>query len=242
MVPCTREATLVHFIDNLGGNLGSFDRIEKALAEGARWSDFDRGLATAAYFGGARAGRLGCATAITLGRCGQAGPSPPRARGALALRRSCASTSRAAQAPADARLFGANKTVRGALAMSGGTLAATLALHRVRAYRERLPASCAPPGRCATAPCSARRSCSASCPTAPSSGGWGSRPGERAASPRTPLAIHDQADFVLVAWPLLAPALAHVGARAGEAFAVVAGVHLAVNLVGYALGARTAAI
>jgi 3'-5' exoribonuclease len=51
VVPCTREATLVHFIDNLGGNLGSFDRIEKALAEGASWSDFDRGLSTAAYFG-----------------------------------------------------------------------------------------------------------------------------------------------------------------------------------------------
>jgi 3'-5' exoribonuclease len=52
VVPCTREATLVHFLDNLGGNLGSFDRIEKALAEGASWSDFDRGIATAAYFGG----------------------------------------------------------------------------------------------------------------------------------------------------------------------------------------------
>jgi 3'-5' exoribonuclease len=51
VVPCTREATLVHFIDNLGGNLGSFDRIEKALADGATWSDFDRGLSTAAYFG-----------------------------------------------------------------------------------------------------------------------------------------------------------------------------------------------
>jgi 3'-5' exoribonuclease len=52
VVPCTREATLVHFIDNLGGNLGSFDRIEKSLAEGVSWSDFDRGLATSAYFGG----------------------------------------------------------------------------------------------------------------------------------------------------------------------------------------------
>jgi 3'-5' exoribonuclease len=50
VVPCTREATLVHFIDNLGGNLGSFDRIEKALADGARWSDFDRGLSTSAFF------------------------------------------------------------------------------------------------------------------------------------------------------------------------------------------------
>ena len=34
VVPCTREATLVHLIDNLGGNLGSFDRIEKSLADG----------------------------------------------------------------------------------------------------------------------------------------------------------------------------------------------------------------
>jgi 3'-5' exoribonuclease len=50
VVPCTREATLVHFIDNLGGNLGSFDRIEKALAEGVNWSDFDRGISTSAFF------------------------------------------------------------------------------------------------------------------------------------------------------------------------------------------------
>ena len=35
--------------------------------------------------------------------------------------------------PLHERLFGANKTWRGALVMSGGTLAATLALHRVPA-------------------------------------------------------------------------------------------------------------
>jgi 3'-5' exoribonuclease len=50
VLPCTREATLVHMIDNLGGRLGSFDRIEKTLADGERWSDFDRALAAAAYF------------------------------------------------------------------------------------------------------------------------------------------------------------------------------------------------
>jgi 3'-5' exoribonuclease len=50
VVPCTREATLVHMIDNLGGTLGSFDRIEKALAEGERWSGFDRGISSSAYF------------------------------------------------------------------------------------------------------------------------------------------------------------------------------------------------
>jgi 3'-5' exoribonuclease len=50
VVPCTREATLVHFIDNLGGRLGSFDRLEKALPAGERWSTFDRALGGTAYF------------------------------------------------------------------------------------------------------------------------------------------------------------------------------------------------
>jgi 3'-5' exoribonuclease len=50
VVPCTREATLVHFVDNLGGRLGSFDRLEKSLADGERWSGFDRALSGSAYF------------------------------------------------------------------------------------------------------------------------------------------------------------------------------------------------
>ena len=50
VVPCTREATLVHMIDNLGGRLGSFDRIEKELAPGARWSNFDRAIGSGAWF------------------------------------------------------------------------------------------------------------------------------------------------------------------------------------------------
>jgi 3'-5' exoribonuclease len=51
VVPCTREATLVHFLDNLGGRLGSFDRLEKGLAPGASWTSFDRGIGASAYFG-----------------------------------------------------------------------------------------------------------------------------------------------------------------------------------------------
>jgi 3'-5' exoribonuclease len=50
VLPATREATLVHSIDNLGGKLGSFDRIERGLADGETWSRFDRGLDSAAYF------------------------------------------------------------------------------------------------------------------------------------------------------------------------------------------------
>jgi len=51
VVPCTREATLVHMIDNLGGRLGSFDRLQRELAPGRSWSDFDRAIGGAAFFG-----------------------------------------------------------------------------------------------------------------------------------------------------------------------------------------------
>ena len=50
VVPCTREATLVHMVDNLGGRLGSFDRLEKELAPGRRWSSFDRAIGSGAFF------------------------------------------------------------------------------------------------------------------------------------------------------------------------------------------------
>jgi 3'-5' exoribonuclease len=54
VVPCTREATLVHMIDNLGGKLGSFDRIEKGLSDGEHWSGFDRALSGSAFFASRR--------------------------------------------------------------------------------------------------------------------------------------------------------------------------------------------
>ena len=50
VVPATREATLVHMIDNLGGRLGSFDRLEKELPDGQQWSGFDRALGGGAFF------------------------------------------------------------------------------------------------------------------------------------------------------------------------------------------------
>src|SRR5258708_714029 len=44
VVPCTREATLVHMVDNLGGRLGSFDRLQKELSPGPRWSPVRRAI------------------------------------------------------------------------------------------------------------------------------------------------------------------------------------------------------
>ena len=51
VVPATREAVLVHMIDNLGGRLGSFDRLERELPDGESWSSFDRALSGSAFFG-----------------------------------------------------------------------------------------------------------------------------------------------------------------------------------------------
>jgi 3'-5' exoribonuclease len=53
VLPATREATVVHAIDNLGGKLGCFDRLQKSLPDGESWSAYDRALAGSAYFAGA---------------------------------------------------------------------------------------------------------------------------------------------------------------------------------------------
>jgi 3'-5' exoribonuclease len=63
VVPCTREATLVHMIDNLGGRLGSFDRLEKELPRGQAWTGFDRAIGSGAWFGLALAQALDPAAA-----------------------------------------------------------------------------------------------------------------------------------------------------------------------------------
>ena len=72
VVPCTREATLVHMIDNLGGRLGSFDRLEKELAPGQRWSSFDRAI------GAGRVLRASAAAQRRRPRGRRAAPAPAR--------------------------------------------------------------------------------------------------------------------------------------------------------------------
>jgi hypothetical protein len=143
--------------------------------------------------------------------------------------------------PLSAQLFGANKTVRGAIVMSSGTAAATLALHRVPAYRERLPAELRAAGPLPHGVLLGAAVVLGELPNSALKRRIGIAPGERAASPLgVALAIHDQADFVLGAWPLLAPIWRMRARELAEAFAVVAGAHLVVNLAGYALGARSA--
>jgi 3'-5' exoribonuclease len=51
VVPCTREATLVHAMDELSGRMGAFDRLAKETPAGTTWSRFDRVLESSALLG-----------------------------------------------------------------------------------------------------------------------------------------------------------------------------------------------
>jgi 3'-5' exoribonuclease len=54
VVPATREAVLVHHVDDLAARMGSLDRLERGLGPGDEWSGYDRALSGPAYFGPAR--------------------------------------------------------------------------------------------------------------------------------------------------------------------------------------------
>lgn len=67
VVPQTREAFLVHMMDNLGGKLGIIDRLEQERAPDAAWSNFDRAYGAAVWFPPGQAGVVAA----------QAAPAPP---------------------------------------------------------------------------------------------------------------------------------------------------------------------
>lgn len=143
--------------------------------------------------------------------------------------------------PIGARLFGANKTWRGALVMTGGTLAATVALHRVPAYRRRLPAAVADTDPTRVGTLLGLATWVGELPNSFLKRRLGIPPGTRRRSPGgVAIAILDQADWVPVACLLLRPVV-RIGLRdTVRASALVAAAHLPINLAGYLLGAREA--
>jgi hypothetical protein len=127
--------------------------------------------------------------------------------------------------------------------MAGGTAAATFALHRVPAYRERLPKELRAAGPLAHGALLGASVVLGELPNSALKRRIGIPPGERAGTPLgVALALHDQADFVLGAWPLLAPVWRMRPREVAEVFAVVTAMHMAINVAGYALGARTSAL
>ena len=140
-------------------------------------------------------------------------------------------------------LFGANKTLRGALVMTGGTAAAAMMLARQPWFRERLPDGLrdAPPSVYGLL-------LGAGVVLGELPNSFIKRrldivPGGRRGSPvGVAIAIYDQADFVPVSALTLRPLWRMTALEVAEAFAVVAGAHAAVNVVGYAIGARSSPV
>ena len=138
------------------------------------------------------------------------------------------------------RLFGDNKTLRGALVMAGGTTVAAIALTRQRWFRDRLPGELreAPP-----ALYGALLGAGVVLGELPNSfvkRRLGIAPGDRRSSLLGgAIAVYDQADLVPVSALTLWPLWRMTALEVAEAFAVVAGVHAAVNVAGYAIGARS---
>jgi hypothetical protein len=140
-------------------------------------------------------------------------------------------------------VFGGNKTWRGALAMSTGTIAATAALTRVDWFRNRLPAGLREASPLAYGALLGAGVVVGELPNSFLKRRLGIAPGEREKSAAgVAIAVLDQGDFVLSSRLTLAPLWRMSARETLESFAVVAAVHSAVNVVGYAIGARSAPV
>jgi CDP-2,3-bis-(O-geranylgeranyl)-sn-glycerol synthase len=141
------------------------------------------------------------------------------------------------------RLFGDNKSWRGALVMGGGVFAATLAAHRSAWYRERVPPPLGEVSPRLLGALLAVGTVAGELPNSLMKRQLDIGPGtQRGTAAGLALTVLDQGDFVLAIWLLLAPVWRMPARQALDAFATVAAVHSGVNVVGYAIGARTSPI
>ena len=137
------------------------------------------------------------------------------------------------------RVFGDNKTWRGALAMGAGTVAASAALHRSAWFRARLPPEVRDAGPWRYGPLLAVGVVGGELPNSLLKRQLGIAPGRQRWTPGgIALVVFDQADFVLGVWVALLPLWRMPWRDVARAFAVVAAVHMGINVVGWAIGAR----
>lgn len=142
--------------------------------------------------------------------------------------------------PISRPLFGENKTWRGALVMQTGTVAASVLLWRSPGYRRRLPDAVAGANPMTVGLLLGLACWAGELPNSFLKRRLGIPPGTQRQTPAGALiSIFDQADWVPIACLLLRP-LWRISARDGaDVFAIVAALHIPINLIGYALGART---
>jgi CDP-archaeol synthase len=140
-------------------------------------------------------------------------------------------------------VLGDNKTWRGALAMWSGTIAATVALTRLEWFQAKLAPELADAPPTAYGAVLGAGVVLGELPNSFLKRRLGIAPGNRGRSaPGVAIAVFDQGDFVLGSWLTLAPLWRMSPRQAATAFAIVAAVHSGVNVVGYAIGARTSPV
>jgi hypothetical protein len=141
--------------------------------------------------------------------------------------------------PISRRLFGANKTWRGALVMTGGTVTAALALSKVPAYRRRLPEPVAATPPIVVGGLLGIAMWVGELPNSFIKRRIGIAPGtQRQSADGILISIFDQGDWVPVAALFLRPIWRMSAREVAEVFGLVAAIHVPINLVGYAIGAR----
>jgi CDP-2,3-bis-(O-geranylgeranyl)-sn-glycerol synthase len=137
------------------------------------------------------------------------------------------------------RLFGDNKTWRGAFAMAGGVVLATLVLSRFPGYVSRLPAELRGAHPLLLGLALGVGMVVGELPNSFLKRRLGVEPGARARSGLgIVLSILDQGDYVIGIWVCLAPLWIMPPAKVAVAFVAVVAVHAVVNVLLYVIGAR----
>ena len=141
------------------------------------------------------------------------------------------------------RLLGDNKTWRGALFMSAGPAVAAVALHRSERYRRRLPAEIRDAHPALVGALLGLGVFGGELPNSFLKRQLDIPPGGRRRDPAgIAIALADQADFAVAALALLRPLWRWSARDAAEVLAVVVAVHVPLNVVGYAIGARSSLV
>jgi CDP-2,3-bis-(O-geranylgeranyl)-sn-glycerol synthase len=141
------------------------------------------------------------------------------------------------------RVLGENKTWRGALMMSAGTVTASVLLRRFDWYRRRLPAEVSAASPVLVGLLLGLAVVAGEFPNSFAKRQLDIPPGgRRRDAAGVAISIVDQADWVPTAWLLLSPVWRMSPRQAADVFALVAGIHVPINVIGYAIGARTSPV
>ena len=141
------------------------------------------------------------------------------------------------------RVLGDNKTWRGALCMTAGVVPATVALWQWGWWRDQLPDAVTGSSPLLVGLLVGLGTVGGELPNSFLKRRLDIAPGARRHSPLgVALAVLDQGDLVLGIWVALLPIWAMPAWLAAVAFAAVAAIHAAINVIGYAIGARAAPV